>query len=282
MSVWEALILGVVQGAAEFLPISSSGHLVLLRKVFGIEEGALVFDTAVHGGTLIAVLAVLRRDVLGILRHIVQPLSLYLIIATIPAVIAALFFKNLIEEAFASGAFLGFAFLITSGLLVVSEALFRRAGKLGGPPAKIERPLPARGREKMNWLDALLIGLLQAAAITPGISRSGATISAALSRRLDRDFAARFSFLLSIPAILGALALQAKDLARAAGPELDAGAVGILPIAVGTASACIVGFFSIRLALKIVREHSLLGFALYTGILGLLVLADQFGTKFFF
>ena len=269
MNVWEAFILGVVQGVTEFLPVSSSGHLVLLQKIFGIEEPALVFDTAVHGGTLIAVLVVLRRDIWNILRRIFQPLTMYLIIATVPVVIAALLFKSFIEGAFASGAFLGFAFLATSALLLVSELLYRRA-----------RMVQARGQEKMNWLDAVFIGLLQAAALIPGLSRSGATISAGLFRGLDRDFAARFSFLLSIPAIFGALLLQAKDLAGAGAAGAET--IGLIPVAVGTISAGIVAFFSIRLALKIVREHSLLGFALYTGILGILVLLDKFGTHFFF
>jgi len=281
MSVFEALILGVVQGITEFLPISSSGHLVLLQKIFGITEPALVFDTAVHGGTLIAVLVVLRWDVWNILRRIVQPLTLCLIIGTIPAVIAALLFKDRIEEAFASASFLGFAFLITSGLLLASDLLFRGSSKPGGLPARLDGPAPVRTQDEMNLVDALFIGLLQAVAIVPGISRSGATISAALFRRLDRDFAARFSFLLSIPAILGALILQIKNLAGA-GASAGAGSIGLLPIAVGSLSACIVGFFSIRLTLKIVREHSLRGFALYTGILGLLVLLDQFAVHFFF
>ena len=269
MSVWEALILGVVQGITEFLPVSSSGHLVLLQKIFGIEEAALVFDTALHGGTLIAVIVVLRHDILNILRRIVQPVTLYLIIATIPAVIVALLFKDFIESAFTSGAFLGFAFLLTSLLLITSEMLYKRAKK----------NTQARGQDRINLLDAVFIGILQAAALVPGLSRSGATISAGLFRRLDRDFAARFSFLLSIPAILGALLLQAKDLIRAAAGQgadeaalIGANTIGILPIAVGTISAGIVAFFSIKLALKIVREHSLWGFALYTGILGLLTL----------
>jgi len=207
-------------------------------------------------------------------------MTLFLIIATIPAVIAALLFKDKIEEAFASGIFLGFAFLITSALLVVSDMLYRGSSKPGGFPARLDGPAPVRTQDEMNLKDALFIGIFQAVAIIPGISRSGATISAALSRRLDRDFAVRFSFLLSIPAILGALVLHLKDLAGAASAE--AGTIGPLPILVGTVSACIVGFFSIRLILKIVREHSLRGFALYTGILGLLVLIDQFGTHFFF
>ena len=269
MSVLEALILGIVQGITEFLPVSSSGHLVLLQKIFGIKEPALVFDTALHGGTLVAVIAVLWRDIWNILRRIFQPLTVYLVIATIPAAAAALLFKNQIERAFASGACLGFAFLITSLLLFASEKLNRSA----------EKPAPARGRNEMTWIDALFIGLLQAVAIIPGISRSGATISAALSRKLERDFAARFSFLLSIPVILGALVLQAKDLVNAGA---KAGTIGLPTIAVGTISAGIVAFFSIRLTLKIVREHSLTGFAVYTGFLGILVLIDKFGTHFFF
>ena len=283
MSIFEAFILGVVQGITEFLPVSSSGHLVLLQRIFGIEEPALVFDTAVHGGTLLAVIVVLWRDIWNILRRIIQPLVLYLIIATIPSVIIALVFKNRIEAAFSSGAFLGFAFLITSALLFLSEILFRGREKPGGFPSKLEGPVTARGQYEMNLADSLVIGLLQGIAIIPGISRSGATISAALSRKLDRDFAARFSFLLSIPAILGALLLQGRDLYKTwtIGQEYQAG-IGPIPIAVGTASACIVAFFSIRLFLKIVREHSLRGFALYTGVLGILVLMDQFGTHFFF
>ena len=283
MSIWEALILGIVQGITEFLPVSSSGHLVLLQKIFGINEPALVFDTAVHGGTLLAVVVVLRQDIWNILRRIFQPLTLFLIIATIPAVIAALVFKHRIEAAFASGAFLGFAFLGTSALLFLSEKLYRGFRQPGGYPAKLEDAAPARFGNEINWLDALVIGLLQAVAIIPGLSRSGATISAALSRRLDRDFAARFSFLLSIPAILGALVMQAKDLVHAgAGGVAYQNSIGLLPLLVGTLSACAVAFFSVRLAIKIVREHSLHGFALYTGVLGVLVLADKFVTHFFF
>ena len=283
MSIFEALILGIVQGITEFLPVSSSGHLVLLQKIFGITEPALVFDTAVHGGTLIAVFVVLRRDIWNICRRIVQPLTLYIIIGTVPAVIAALLLKDRIEEAFASGAFLGAAFLVTSALLLLSDILYRR-DRPGGLPVKLDSPAPFRTQDEMNWIDALVIGLFQAVAIAPGVSRSGSTISGALFRRLDRDFAARFSFLLSIPAILGALVLQLKDIVKADSTASAgaAGSIGALPIAVGTASACIVGFFSITLVLKIVREHSLRGFALYTGILGLLVLVDQFATRFFF
>jgi len=124
----------------------------------------------------------------------------------------------------------------------------------------------------MNWLDALIIGLMQAIAIPPGISRSGATISGALFRRLDRDFAARFSFLMSIPAILGAVVLQTKDLVKDNAAEFSIGAGAVIA---GTLTAAIVGFFAVKFMLKIIRERSLFGFAIYTGILGALVILDQ-------
>jgi undecaprenyl-diphosphatase len=274
MSVFQAIILGVIQGITEFLPVSSSGHLVLFQKIFGITEPALLFDTLVHCGTLAAVVVVLWRDILNVLTRLFQPLTLYLIIATIPAVITALLFKSSIENAFSSGAFLGFAFLLTAALLCFSELLFKRSGKPRGIPGPVEDAGLPRKQDKMIWQDALVIGVLQAVALMPGVSRSGATLSGALSRRLDRDFAARFSFLLSIPAILGALVLQIKDLALQ--PPQAPGGIGPLPLAAGALSAALVGFFSIRIMLKIVRKKSMLGFAVYTALLGVLVLVDRF------
>ena len=292
MSIFQAIFLGAVQGITEFLPVSSSGHLVLFQHIFGITEPTLFFDTMVHVGTLAAVFVVLWKDVWGILRRIIQPITFYLIVATLPAVIFALLFKNSVENTFSSGSFLGFAFLVTSALLIIAEILSKRAGKpdrTGGS---------AGAGKEMKWPDALIIGLLQAAAILPGVSRSGSTLSGALSRGLDRDFAARFSFLLSIPAILGALVLQLKELAEEAGitetgtglaPDTGvetavtaAGGIGAAPLAAGALAAALVGFFSIRLMLKIVRERSLTGFAVYTAILGTLVLIDRFGTHLFF
>ena len=270
MSIFIAIILGAVQGLTEFLPVSSSGHLVLLQRIFGISEPALFFDTMVHVGTLAAVLAVLWKEIWAILRRLIQPLTAFLVLATIPAVIFALVFKKTIESAFESGKFLSFAFLLTAALLTIAELLSRRA--------RTGQELKKAG--EMNWQDALIIGLLQAVAIIPGVSRSGATISGALSRKLDRDFAARFSFLLSIPAILGALVLQLKDLMK--GGAEATGGIGAAAIIAGTISAAIVGFIAVRLMLKIIREKSLFGFAVYTGILGLLVLIDQFATHFVF
>jgi undecaprenyl-diphosphatase len=268
MNIFTAIALGAVQGLTEFLPVSSSGHLVLFQRIFGVSEPALFFDTMVHVGTLAAVFVVLWRDIWAILRRLWQPLTAYLILATIPTVIVALAFKDFIEGAFESGQFLGFAFLITAALLTGSELLARRSASALKKPGE------------MNWLDALVVGVLQAAAIVPGVSRSGATLSGALSRRMDRDFAARFSFLLSIPAILGALVLQIKDLAESGGAA--AGGIGAGALIAGTVSAAIVGFFAVRFMLKIVRERSLFGFAIYTALLGALVLVDQFLTHLVF
>ena len=271
MSVINAIILGIVQGLTEFLPVSSSGHLVLLQKIFGITAPGLFFDTMLHGGTLLAVFAVLWKDIWDILKKIIQPLTLFLIIATVPAVIAALVFSDIIEHAFESGQFLGVSFLITAALLVFAELFAKRSG--GG----------LKKAEDMNWLDALIIGIMQAVAIIPGISRSGATISGALTRGLDRGFAARFSFLLSIPAILGALVLQAKELIQNGQAAQAAGTgIGAAAVAAGTVSAAIVGFFAVKFMLKIIREKSLYGFAVYTFCLGILILFDQFVTQIVF
>lgn len=262
MRIIEAVILGAVQGLTEFLPVSSSGHLALLQKIFGLSgdgtRDALLFDTMVHAGTAAAVFVVLRKDIWALLKKPVQPLTGSLIIATIPAATAALLFKDRIETVFASGLifgvpFLGVAFLITSLLLVIAEALSRNH---------------ERAREHVRVMDAVIIGCLQAAAIIPGVSRSGATLSGALSRKINRDFAARFSFLLSIPAILGAMALQVIDVASG---KAETG-IAAAPLAAGTLTAAVVGFCSIKLMLKLVREHRLWGFAVYTGILGVATL----------
>jgi undecaprenyl-diphosphatase len=214
---------------------------------------------------LAAVFVVLWKDIWAILRRPLQALTGFLILGTIPTVIVALVWRDIIESAFSSAAFLGFAFLFTALVLFLCEFLAGRANRL-------------RPRGSMGWLDALIIGIFQAIAIVPGVSRSGMTLSGAISRKLNRDFAARFSFLLSIPAILGALVLQIKDVL---GGE-SIGGIGIGPIIAGTATAAVVGFFAVKLMLKIVREHSLRGFAVYVALLGVLVLVDQHISHFFF
>jgi len=274
MNVIEAVILGIVQGLTEFLPVSSSGHLVLLQKIFNIKEPSLFFDTMLHAGSLTAVFVVLWKDIWEILKKPIQKLTLFLIIATVPAVIAALLFKDSIESIFISAKFLGWCFLFTTILLVTAEILSRRK----------TNSVNLKTADSMNWIDAVIIGLMQAIAIPPGISRSGATISGALFRGLDRDFAARFSFLLSIPAIMGAVVLQAKDLLKGSAAAVTAAQTSVNAGAViaGTITAAVVGFFAVKFMLKIIREKSLYGFAVYTGVLGVLVLLDQYVTRIVF
>jgi len=283
MNIFEAIILGILQGLTEFLPVSSSGHLVLLQKIFDIQEPSLFFDTMLHFGTLIAVFIVLWKDIWNILKNPVQKLTGFLILATIPAVVFALLFKDKIENLFVSAQFLGICFLITTALLITAELLsskFRPSGSLDGSPREKNND-NLKKAEQMSWFDALFIGLMQAIAIPPGISRSGATISGALFRKLDRDFAARFSFLLSIPAILGAVVLHSKDLIKGdtAGDENSISAIAVFA---GTLAAAVVGFFAVKFMLKIIREKSLFGFAIYTGILGISIIIDQLITRIVF
>ena len=272
MSILEAIILGIVQGLTEFLPVSSSGHLAIFSRIFDMKETSLFFDTMLHLGTLIAVFVVLWKDIWEILKKPFQKITGFLILATIPAVIAALTFGDIIEELFTTAQLLGVCFLITTALLVIAEILSRRARDSN----------QLKNADSMTWLDALIIGIMQALAIPPGISRSGATISAALFRKLDRDFAARFSFLLSIPAILGAVVLQVKNLVFNSAAETTGVSTGVGAVIAGTLAAAVVGYFAVRFMIKIIRERSLFGFAIYTCVLGIFVLIDQFGTKIIF
>jgi len=275
MNIFEAIILGIVQGLTEFLPVSSSGHLVLLKQAFDIEP-SLFFDTMLHAGTLTAVFIVLWKDIWAISKKPVQHLTGLLIIATIPAVIAALTFKDAIESIFISARFLGWCFLITTVFLVTAELLSRRTGKKKTDKEENQLTQNKSKSESCSVLQALFIGIMQAIAIPPGISRSGATISGALFCRLDRDFAARFSFLMSIPAILGAVVLQTKELLDASAAQLSVQAgIGAMPVVAGTLTAAVVGFFAVKFMLKIIREKSLFGFAIYTGVLGIFILIDQ-------
>lgn len=266
MDIVSAVVLGIVQGLTEFLPVSSSGHLVLTQKLLGISHSGLLMETMLHLGTLVAVFIVLRKDIWALLRRPFQRLTFLLIAATVPTVVVAFVFKDLIEAAFSTGAALGWGFLATASILIAAEKMSARRAGAG------------RGEAEMGLLDALLIGTLQGVAILPAVSRSGLTIAGALSRGLDRSFAARFSFLMSIPAILGAVVFHAKDLVEGAAAGESFG----LPILVGTLVSMAVGIAAVKFTMKIIREGSLRGFAAYVAILGVLVLLDQHVFGFFF
>jgi len=254
MSIIEAIILGVVQGLTEFLPVSSSGHLVLLQSLFGIEEGTLFFTSMLHIGTLVAIFIVFWKDILDMLKKPLQKLSIYIVVATLPTVLIALVLKDYVESAFETGSTLGFGFIITGTLLWIVES--KKPGK-----KKID---------EMKPMNAVWIGLAQGFAIFPAVSRSGSTIAGALFQNLDRKFAAKFSFLMSIPAILGSLVFQLKDLK-------EAGATGTLtPVIVGTLAAAISGYFAIKWMMDLIQKKSLKMFSIYVYILGAFVLLDQF------
>ena len=209
MSLLEAIFLGVVQGLTEFLPISSSGHLVLFQKLFGLEEGALSFDILLHFGTLMAVVAVFWRDLLAVLKNPFGKMGRLLIAGSIPTALIGFLFQDFFDRLFASGKTLGAEFLITGIVIWWADSA----------------PRGRKGEREMTYTDALLVGTLQGAAILPALSRSGLTIMGALFRGLDREFAAKYSFLMSVPVILGANLLHLKDLFdESAGAPLQLGA----------------------------------------------------------
>jgi undecaprenyl-diphosphatase len=254
----QAFILGAVQGLTEFLPVSSSGHLVLFQNIFGLRENVLTFDIAVHLATMMAVIAVFRKDVLEILKRPLGKMTWLLAAGTLPAVLVGLTLKKSVESIFEGGKTLGLEFIATGIVLWLVESVRNGSKQL----------------DRTSAADALLIGAAQAVAILPAVSRSGLTIACALFRGLNREFAAKFSFLLSIPAILGATVLDLPD----AVAEVQAtGTVGVptVSLVVGMAAALVFGFIAIRWMLRVLTKGSLRGFAVYVIILGLLVLIDQ-------
>ena len=262
-----ALLVGLVQGLCEFLPVSSSGHLFLVAK---LTQGAVnedyfgsFFTVMLHVATLIAVIFVYREQVLSILRRPLQKLPLHLIIATLPTVVFALILKkwDALDAWLDAGNFLGFSFLLTAIFLTVSELLSRSRK-------------PTKSIRTMRWTDALAIGGMQAIGVLPGVSRSGATIAGALGVRMDRKSAADFSFLLSIPAILGALILEIWKFVKEPGAfsiTFEFSAAMIL----GMLAAAISGYFAVRYMIRLVTKKGLFGFAIYTAALGVLVLILQ-------
>lgn len=264
MNLIQAIILGIVQGLTEFLPISSSGHLVLMQKIFGITEPTLIFDTSVHIGTLLAVFVVFKDDIISILKKPFQKLTWLLLAATIPTAIIGIVFKDTFEQMFHTGSTLGFEFIATGAILLWSSKL------IGG----------RKGVKETSYFDAVFIGIMQGLAIMPAISRSGLTISGALFRNLDRNFAARFSFLLSIPAILGAAVFQIKDLMEV-GSGSGAG-IGMSALIAGSIAAALAGYISIKFMLEVLKGGKLKYFAYYVFVIGALVILDQYVTHIFF
>ncbi len=267
-----AVVLGIIQGATEFLPISSSGHLVITPWLLGWPAPSLFFDTVLHWGTLLSILAVFWRDFVDIIvatlrsifqRSLADPnarLGWFLVIGTIPAALTGLLLKDFVEALFESPLAAGIFLLVTAGLLTLSEALARRV--------RSQTPL-----EKLSLGQAIWIGAAQALALAPGLSRSGITIATGLAVGLRRDVAARFSFLLGTPAFLGAGLLQLADALAADGAEV---AAQLPALVAGFVASAIVGFIAIRFMLAYLRRHTLHIFAIYCLVAGLVVIVLAF------
>lgn len=258
MSTFQAVLLGLIQGLTEFLPISSSGHLVLFQRFFGLSEGMLTFDVFVHLGTLIAVFVVFWKEIWELLKNPRQRMTALIIVAVIPTGIMGLGLKDFFENLFATGSTLGFEFIATGVILWWAESVRQRNKGIG----------------EMSYFDAAFVGFMQGVAILPAISRSGLTIAGALFRGINRETAAKFSFLISIPPILGAALLDAKDVM-----EAGATGVGTAPLVVGTLVSAIAGYFAIKVMLQILQRGTLKVFSLYVWALGLLVFILQYMGK---
>ena len=255
MNSFETTILGIIQGLTEFLPVSSSGHLVLFQNLLGFKEPELLLDCSLHLGTLLAVLIYFRNDLKKIATEIWKgdlksphaSLALWIVVGSIPTAVIGLVFKTPLERLFGSVTIVGFM-LIATGMIVGLTRMI---------------PEGYGARTRVGILVALTVGTAQGLAIIPGISRSGATIVCALLFGLNRDLAGRFSFLLSIPAIIGALAIQI---------DLDSlERVGLVPLGFGFFSSAIVGLLSLKLLMGIVRKGHLYYFAPYCWAIGLVV-----------
>lgn len=269
-----ALLLGVVQGLTEFLPVSSSGHLVVGGELLGITEHALLFDTLLHLGTLLPVLWFYRADLMEMVSALGKlgqgPARLWredrglrlaacVVIGTIPTGIIGFTLEDLFERLFSSLRTVGVTFLITGMILMLTRLRRDGSGEQESEQSHLSLTAPR----------ALLVGLAQGMAITPGISRSGSTIAAALLLGVERAMAARLSFLLSVPAILGAVLLQLR--------KLEGGTGGMLPTYLaGTLAATVSGYFALRWLVALVRRGGLHWFAAYVWPLGIAVLIWSF------
>jgi undecaprenyl-diphosphatase len=263
----QAFVLGLVQGATEFLPVSSSGHLQAVPFLLGWDSGSLAFDVAVHVGTLLAVLLVFRADLWAMLRAVMRPaddgdgaraarrLVGLLGVASVPAALVGLLLGDAVEAAFDRPLVVAGALVLTAAILWWSE---RRRTALG--TVEPDADPDARTLGGVPWRAAVGVGAAQALAVLPGLSRSGTTIAAGLALGLSRAEAARLSFLMLIPVTLGAAALTLPDLATAAPGTLP---FGPSEVAVGVATSAVSGVLAIRFLLALVARRDLLVFARY-------------------
>lgn len=263
MSWIEAIILGIVQGLTEFLPVSSSGHLAIGKALFGIETSDLSFEVAVHAATVLATIVVFWKDIVrllqGLFKFRMNPETRYLLLillSMVPVFVVGMFFKDSVEAVFGSGLLVvGVALLVTALLLFLSETLSARRGGEGG---------------KMSWKSALWMGLAQAVAVIPGLSRSGSTIATGLLCGVSKEEVTRFSFLMVLVPILGEAFLDVV------GGEFGASSVGALPLLLGFAAAFLSGLFACKFMIAMVKKARLRWFALYCALAGAACIVSTF------
>lgn len=267
MDYIHALLMGIIQGLTEFLPVSSSAHLALYPKIFNVNSGLLhsmAYDVALHGGTLAALLIFFRKKVFNLLGAFFKGLAgakarqsadfkmgLFIIAGTIPAVLVGLFYGDYLEENFRDPIRMASMLIIFGGVLWLADRFGKKKKEIQG----------------INLADSLIIGAAQALALIPGVSRSGITISAGLFAGYKRHDAAEFSFLLSIPAVAGAFAMQFKDMIGTGADQ------GIVLILLGFTAALISGMFAIKFLLDFIGKNSFTPFVIYRFALGAAIIA---------
>lgn len=262
MTIFQAIVFGAVQGLTEFLPISSTAHLILLPWFMGWPDPGLAFDVALHLGTLVALLIYFRADwialsssALGIVRGRTQSpdarMAMMIVAATIPGAAAGALFEHKVEDTLRNPALIGVMLIVMALVLVVAEMVGRRK----------------KGMDDISWTEAMTVGVAQAFAIVPGVSRSGSTITAGLFAGLKRDAAARFSFYLSAPIIAGAVGKKMIDILQS-----GLGLEQMMPIVAGIVSSGIIGYLAIAFLMRYLQTHNTFLFIFYRIALGIVVL----------
>ncbi|MFH2045235.1 MAG: undecaprenyl-diphosphate phosphatase [Pseudomonadota bacterium] len=266
MNIFQAAILGIIQGITEFLPVSSSGHLVLFQNLFGLKEAELLFDISVHLGTLAAVIIFFYKDINAIFVSVFSycktafktgsfalskddletKFALLIVIGSVPTAIIGLMFKKIADQLFSSVLIAGLMFILT-GLILLTTSLIK---------------IPPKENALFSIKDALIIGISQGLAIMPGLSRSGTTISTGLFLGLNHETAAKYSFLLSIPAIVGASFLSFTDIS-------NSNLIPLGTILAGVISSCASGYFALKFLLYIVKKGRLHYFSPYCFAIGI-------------
>ncbi len=253
MTIFIAMLLGFIQGLTEFLPISSSGHLVLFEKIFKLQNTCLLFDIVLHVGTLLAVIICFRKEIVYLVKNPLSELALKLYTATIPTLFIALLFNDFFESAF-SGNFLFLSFFVTGIILIISEIVSHKSYQY----------------KSMNYKKAFIVGVFQGLALIPGISRSGTTISACMVQGIKRDESARFSFLMSVPIILSSACYECLKL-----PSSTI-SISFECFIVGFIVAFLIGIVSIKFMLKIIKKAKYYFFSIYLFIISLFLFFNEF------